>query len=64
MSGKLEAKNKGSKNKMPGPGEYKTRSEPGGKYHFSKYKNITNIIWGMDKSPRFNYIGKYLFLYR
>jgi hypothetical protein len=41
----------------PGPGNYETTSNIQGKYMFSKFKNTTNIIWSIDKSPRFDYRG-------
>jgi hypothetical protein len=59
MASKLESKNLSkAANKIPGPGEYVTMSKLGGKQLFSKYKSTTNVIWSVDKSPRFNYDDK------
>ena len=57
ISGKLEPKNMSKKTVSPGPGNYETTSNIQGKYMFSKFKNTTNIIWSIDKSPRFDYRG-------
>lgn len=57
MSGKLEPKNISKKIVFPGPTNYDTAPKLGIKQMFSKYKNTTNIIWSIDKSPRFEYIG-------
>jgi len=58
MAGKLEPKNLSKANVVPGPEKYDTRNKPGQKQYSSKNKNVTNIIWSVDKSPRFNYVDK------
>jgi len=59
MASKLDSKNLSkAANKVPGPGEYATMSKLGGKQLYSKYKSTTNVIWSVDKSPRFNYTDK------
>lgn len=62
MAGKLTPKNKSKTTTIPGPGEYDTSSKLGGKHLFSKYKNTTNIIWSIDKSPRFEYKGNLILI--
>ena len=64
MSGKLEPKLIGKKIVYPGPGEYDTISKLGAKQLISKYKNTTNIMWSIDKIPRFDYRGILLRLFR
>ncbi len=42
----------------PGPGEYKLISiNPTGKFSASKFSNVPNIIFGMNKDKRFKYKG-------
>lgn len=47
---------KSNANKIPGPGEYNPPSfNPEGKYQFSKYNNVKNVVWATSKDKRFNY---------
>jgi len=56
MASKLEPKNLSKKaSHVPGPGTYDVRTIPGVNYMITKYKNTTNILWAIDKSPRFNH---------
>ena len=54
-----------NKNKTPGPGEYPVSIQinKDGKYPASQFRNATKIIFGADKSQRFNYTCKIFFLF-
>ena len=62
IKGKSNEKEISMKNKVPGPGEYPITIQinKDGKYPTSQFRNATKIIFGADKSKRFNYSGKIL----
>lgn len=54
MRGKGESKNLGSKNRVPGPGDYPPIAlKLDGKYPLSSFRNTVNIVWGHSKATRF-----------
>jgi hypothetical protein len=57
IKGKPNDKGISGKNTVPGPGEYPitVQINKDGRYPVSQFKNATKIIFGADKSQRFNY---------
>jgi hypothetical protein len=63
IRGKTEDKKLSNQSKVPGPGEYPSVSiKPDGRYPLSKFKNTSNIIFGLNKGQRFNYQCKKIWL--
>ena len=63
IKGKPDEKGLTSKSKLPGPGQYPVTLSINteGKYPLSKIRNTTKIIFGLNKSARFNYSCKFFF---